>query len=157
MRLIPIVAMLACLSAPAHARKDGRTITSDIEMSEWTPPMQLSLDLESGDYTIVPPEAPWPPLWPKPQRRSGTISGATLNRVPTAFDAAVASGVYDRRCVTGEGPIGGFIVSNGGIPQMSVTARGRQIDAPGQLICWTPAARALHKELGQTFDRKTPS
>lgn len=155
--LLAVAAVMSCLSAAAEAKQTTRTIVSDIEMSEWTPPLELAIDLGSGEYSIKPPATQWPSSRPKPGNRSGNVTGSDLVRVRKAFNSAISTGVADRKCVAVNGQGYDAIISNAGVARMTLSVGGKQTTTAATYACWTPAAHALHEELERTFGRRSPT
>lgn len=155
MRSALLVALTIGLATVGQARQP-RSLVADVERSEWMPPASLSLDLDSGRYSVKPPPIPWQPKAPKPQVRTGVLTDEPLAEVRRAFAEVVAKGLSDRKCVAAGGAGYDIVLSNAGVPRMTINAGGRRLSAAAQYGCWTPAASALHRLLEQLFDRRTP-
>lgn len=156
MRTAFIAILSLGLAAPVAAARSRSTIAADVEMSEWTAPSRLLLDFESGRYSIVPPSTPWPPHMPTARTRSGTLAGRKLSDVRKAFDAAVADGLSNDRCLAVNGVGYDMIVSNAGVAQMTLVVGGKQLNTSTRYGCWTKAAWALREVLERVFARQTP-
>jgi len=158
MRATSSIALLlgAVLGSPAHAKL---VVTADVMRSEWTPPMQLTLDLDSWRYVIALPKEPWPESRPKPKPRSGTLGATELKEVRAAVQAAIADGLADKACLTTPPKERQWIViSNGGPNRIVIDAGNATLIAPSELECRTPAAERLYNRLEETFDgRRKPN
>ena len=153
MQLATITALLAGI-APAQATSQLQ-IVSDIEMSEFTPPLHLTVDITSGDYSIEVPIASWPNYFPQPAKRSGRLSYQTLESLQRTFGTAVYQGLANHKCVAAQGKgYQLFSPSNAGVPKMSLIANGKLTSTSLLYDCWTPAARTLHAMLEKLFDRR---
>jgi hypothetical protein len=144
-----VVAVLSLVHQPSNGREpaDAAIVSSDVAMSEFTPPLRLLLDSRSGTFFLAPPFEGWPSALKKPQARSGTLSSIDLQMVRRAINNALTSGLVDQACVKVNGE--GFepIVSNSAVPQMTVIASKKVISTTSLLRCWTKSAFALHQIL----------
>ena len=141
--------------AGAVAQGD-RSVTADIELSEWTPPMQLALDLDTGRYVVRPSTATWPRIPGRPDPRHGTLQGDALRAIRANFADAVAKGVSDAGCVKADGKGYPGILLNASVPRMTLNTGYRELQASSIYGCWTRPAYVLHRALANTFDGKTP-
>lgn len=150
MRMIILAGLIA--SSPAIASASDRSITTDVDRSEWHPPMKLTLELDSGRYRITPSQGPWPALIPKPEPRSGVAPKALREELRRAFDDAAVA-LADPRCSGPNASHRGIIVSNAGTPQLVLHVDGKSLPVGRSTECWTPATetlqRLLEERLGQ--------
>ena len=138
------------------ASKDDASITADIELSEWTPPMRVALNLGTGRYVIRPSSTTWPKIPGRPDPRHGTLQGEALRNIRAKFASAVAEGISDAGCVNANGKGYPGILSNAGVPRMTLNTGDRELQTSSIYGCWTRSAYGLHQALTNTFDRKTP-
>jgi len=148
MRVIVLAGLIA--TSPANASTSDRALTTDIDRSEWHPATKLSLDIDTGRYRIIPPQDPWPKLYPKPEARSGIASKALRRELRRAFDAAAVD-LADPRCAVA--PRGGIIVSNAGPIELVLHVAGKPLRSGRLADCWTPAVKALQRLLQERFGR----
>ena len=91
MRPLFALAVIAGLSGPTS--QDGASIMADVELFEWTPPMQLTLDLDTGRYVVRPSAAKRPRVPGRPDPRHGTWGEEALRDIRPKFAIAAAEGV----------------------------------------------------------------
>ena len=70
--------------ASERDRQSHPVIIADVDISEWAPPMSLTLDTRSGQYPVAPPAGPWPVVVPKPKHGRGILPGERLDGVRAA-------------------------------------------------------------------------
>jgi hypothetical protein len=136
-------------SAAAPVRSES--ITANVDMSEWGPPGQVSLDLRSGRYELTP-AAPRRGSRPSDtfRVRGATLAAAQLEQVRAAFAAARAQGLTEPVCEAGGAPPR-IVISNAGTPFMVLTGERGTSTASKDLGCWTGSAQTLHNILETTF------
>lgn len=154
MRLLFALAVVVGLTGGVG--QDGASIIADIELSEWTPPMQLTLDLDTGRYVVRPSAAKWPRVPGRPDPRHGTLGQEALREIRAKFASVVAEGVSDTGCVKAGGKGYSGIISNASVPRMTLNTGLCELQASSIYGCWTRPAHVLHRTLTNTFDRKTP-
>lgn len=152
----PLFALAVVVGLTGAVDQDGASIIADIELSEWTPPMQLTLDLDTGRYVVRPSAAKWPRVSGRPDSRHGTLGEGALREIRAKFASAVAEGVSDAGCVKAGGKGYPDIISNAGVPRMTLNTGFRELQASSIYGCWTRPAYVLQRTLTNTFDRKTP-
>lgn len=150
MRIIVLAGLIAM--SPAIASTSGRSITTDVERSEWHPPMKLSLDLDSGRYRVIPSQGSWPALSPKPEPRSGVMPKAVRRELRRAFDVAAVA-LADPRCSGPNALHKGIIASNAGTPNLVLHVAGNSLPAGRSIECWTQATEMLQRLLEKRFER----
>ena len=150
MRIIVLAGLIA--SSPAIASAVDRSITTDVDRSEWHPPMKLALDLYSGKYRITPSQGSWPVLSPKPKPRSGVAPRALRQELRRAFDDAAVA-LADPRCSGPNATHRGIIASNAGTPELVLHLAGKSLPAGRSTECWTPATETLQRLLEKRFER----
>ncbi|HEX8413707.1 MAG TPA: hypothetical protein VF637_07445, partial [Sphingomicrobium sp.] len=92
---IPVLMLNIALAGPSVADlPPARMLEIDVELSEFTPPRRLTLDLGSGDYRIATPaETAWPDQYPHPQDRSDIVPASRLGAIRSAIDVVLREGV----------------------------------------------------------------
>jgi hypothetical protein len=148
MRIIVLAGLIA--SAPVIASTFDRSITTDVDRSEWHPPMKLALDLDSGRYRITPSQGSWPTLSPKPDPRSGVVPKLLRRELRRAFDDAAVA-LADPRCSGLDALHRGIIASNAGTPDLVLHVGGKSLPAGRSIECWTPATETLQRLLEKRF------
>ncbi len=154
MRSLIALAMTCAVVTPPTG--DDASVTADIELSEWTPAMRLSLNIVTGDYTIRPTTARWPRNAVRPEARHGTLTGEASRALRAKFVATMREGVAVPACVEANGQGYPGILSNAGVPRMTLDTGKRRLQSSPLYGCWTRSADDLYKALTDTFDRKTP-
>lgn len=149
MRIIILAGLIA--TSPAIASTSDRSIMTDVDRSEWHPPMKLVLDIDSGRYRIIPWQGLWPALFPKPEPRSGVAPKALRRELRRAFDDAAVA-LADPRCSSPHAPHRGIIASNAGTPELVLHVAGKSFPAGRSIECWTPATEALQRLLEKRFE-----
>lgn len=150
MRMILLAGLLVI--APAEAATSDRAITTNIDLSEWHPPLKLALNIESGEYQITPPKGPWPAWQPKPEATSGVASKPLRQDLRRAFDAAAVD-LANPRCAKPDGLSGNILASNAGIPDLVLHVGGKSLRAGRSTNCWTRATEALQRLLEVNFSQ----
>ena len=137
-------------AAPGPQRSG--TLIADVQMSEWTPPGQVALDLATGTYQLSPARPRRAARGaPPPASLRGTLGAAQLSELRAAVDAAQTEGLD--RCADGRTPPE-IIVSNAGTPRLVLNRGGGISSASEDLGCWTDSAQRLHQLLERTFDSR---
>jgi hypothetical protein len=137
--------------AAPDAQRSG-TLIADVQLSEWTPPGQVALDLATGNYQLTPARPRRAVRGtPPPASRRSTLGAAQLAEIRAAADAALAEGLD--RCADGRMPPE-VIVSNAGTPRLVLTRGSGISSAPDDLGCWTGSAQRLHQLLERNFDSR---
>ncbi|HEX8525641.1 hypothetical protein [Allosphingosinicella sp.] len=142
----------ACATSGVPAPGSHALIVADVAMSEWIPPGQMTLDLRTGRYEIVPapPRSGARPA-PRGRTRRGALAPAPLAQARRAWHSALSEGLEHTRCRSG-GPPPRIVVSNAGTPRMVLAGSDRTVSAPGQMGCWSASAERLHTLLETLFD-----
>jgi len=146
--LIPNLASLLALAFQTLPAKDAapRTLEIDVELSEFTPPRRLMLDLGKGAYRITTPaETVWPPNYPRPADRSGTVSPSRLAAVRSAVDTALREGFGYPDCELRKRRPEDLFITNAPVPTIIIRVGTERVVAPRDWSCLTPAARRLQK------------
>jgi hypothetical protein len=135
----------------------ARMLEIDVELSEFTPPRRLTLDLGSGDYRIVTPaETAWPDHYPHPQDRSDIVPASRLGAIRSAIDVVLREGVGYPDCEDRKRRLQNLVVSNAPVPAIVVSVGARRLVAPADWSCLTPAARRLQQLVDRDIDRVLP-
>lgn len=135
-------------SASAPARSE--TITANVDMSEWGPPGEVSLDLGSGRYELTAAPRRGSRASGAVRVRRATLAAAQLEQVRAAFAAARAQGLTEPVCEAGGAPPR-IVISNAGTPYMVLTGERGTLTASKDRGCWTGTAQRLHDILEATF------
>lgn len=144
---------MALEGAPATNVSRPRTLEIDVDLSEFTPPRRLTLDLASGRYRIVTQAGTvWPAYSSRPRDRSGTVPAPRLSVLRRAFDAALREGLGYPDCEGRENRI----VSNAPVPAIMIHVGTRRLVAPRNWSCITPAARRLQKLVDRDVEGVSP-
>lgn len=134
-----------------------RTLEIDVELSEFTPPRRLTLDLISGGYRIMTPAGiVWPAYYPQPKDRSGTVPASRLAAIRSAFDAALREGVGYPDCEGRKHRLRDLIITNAPIPVIMIRNGARRLVAPADWSCITPAARRLQRLVDRNIEGVAP-
>jgi hypothetical protein len=129
----------------------------DVELSEFTPPRRLTLDLASGDYQIVSPAGTvWPSYYPHPLDRSGAVPASRLAVIRSAFDAALREGLGYPKCEGRKHRLQDLVISNAPVPAIMIRVGARRMVAPADWSCLTPAARRLQELVNRNIDGVLP-
>lgn len=147
-----ITVLAGLIATSSMASTSDRSVTTDIDRSEWHPSMKLTLDLDSGRYRIVPSQGPWPALSPKPEPRSGVAPKALRQELRRAFDDAAVA-LADPRCSDPNALHRGIIASNAGTPELVLHVAGKSLPAGRSIECWTPATETFQRLLERRFER----
>lgn len=151
-----LVALLAA-SQPAQLIQPevlghARWIFSTIGHSEWCPPGNLRLDLQTGSYALTV-RAPRPTCNKVDLERSvrtGTFSGESLARLRAASQRVVIEGMRNTDCRNGREPPG-IVINNGGVPLIVLATGSGVAWTPDDLGCWSKGATALQAALDDAF------
>jgi hypothetical protein len=158
--LFPIPALALTLALAGSLATDvsaPRRLEIDVELSEFTPPRRLTLDLASGDYRIVTPAGTaWPTYYPHPEDRSGTVTASRLAAIRSAFDAALRDGVGYPDCEGRKDRLQEPVISNAPVPAIMIRVGARHLIAPADWSCLTPAARRLQQLVDRNIDGVSP-
>lgn len=132
-----------------------RTVSGTVDQSEWAEPGQLTVDLDSGVYSVTPG------VWASGERKgqprgkvlSGTVQPAQLMKLNALAETASANGLVDTQCAaTDRSERPGIVVSNGGEQTIALTLDGERETAHPDLECWTAAATELHRGMQALVD-----
>ncbi len=134
-----------------------RTLEVDVELSEFTPPRRLTLDLVSGEYWIMTPAGiVWPAYYPQPEDQSGTVPAPRLAAIRSAFDAALREGVGYPDCEGRKHRLQDLIITNAPVPVIMIRNGARHLIAPANWSCITPAARWLQRVVDRNIEGAAP-
>ena len=156
--LISILALFFALEgSSATDVSSPRTLEIDVELSEFTPPRRLTLDLASGGYRIVTPAGTvWPIHLPQPKDLSGTVPARRLAAIRSAFDTALREGVGYPDCESRKHRWQDMVITNAPIPVIIIRAGAQRFTAPADWSCITPAARRLQDLVDRNIEGVSP-
>jgi hypothetical protein len=143
-------------SAPEPGPSRSASIFATVGHSEWCPPGNVRLNLATGRYTVTAPRS-WRTCRRSPFRsrvRTGVLPADALTDVQIAHHDAAGLGLDNPACRNGRRP-DAVVISNGGLPTLRLTSRGRTTSPPRDLTCWSEAARHLHSVLDNAFGPRT--
>lgn len=141
---------MSASSSPPAARPG--TIVADIDMSEWALPKRLALDVRTGAYSVGTfPDDDGRGMPGATTARDGVLAPEAVRRVRAAHAATLAEGLERPECAGGARGEVEVVISTAGTPALSVAGDRGPLSAPGELGCWTPAARTLHRTLENSF------
>jgi hypothetical protein len=152
----------AVAATPLHASAAGpdpsrsASVFATVGHSEWCPSGTVRLTLATGRYTVTAPRT-WRTCRRPPFRsrvRTGVLPADALTEVRIAYHDAAGLGLDNPACRNGRPP-DEVVVSNGGLPTLRLTSRGRTMSPPRDLTCWSEAARHLHGVLENAFNPRT--
>lgn len=135
----------------------SRTLEIDVELSEFTPPRRLTLDLASGGYLITTPIGTvWPAYLPQPEDRSGKVPAPRLAAIRSAFDAVLHDGVGYPDCENRKHRLQDLVITNAPVPVIVIHTGARRLAAPADWSCITPAARRLQNLVDRDIEGVSP-
>lgn len=157
MLLSILTLLLALEGSSATDVSSPRTLEIDVELSEFTPPRRLTLDLASGGYRIVTPaETVWPSQLSQPEDLSGTVPAPRLAAIRSAFDTALREGVGYHDCESRKHQWQAMVITNAPVPVIMIRAGPQRLIAPADWSCITPAARRLQGLVDRNIDDVLP-
>lgn len=149
--LVALLAVAQPLSPSLETVRSG-LIISTLGHSEWCPPGNVRLDLDTGRYLLLP-RAPRPTCSERgveTPARQGSLARADLDRVRTAALRVQSEGILNPECRAGGKPRS-LVMTNGGVPQLVLSTNKGVTWAPRDLGCWSEAGFALHDTLDAAF------
>jgi len=157
MRILLVVAVLALPLTAVGAANGPTLLRASVDLSEWAPSQNLTLNLESGSYVVTPPVEGWPKWQPQPAERRGQLAGESLRMARALAEQAFEGGMIDKRCEARKGrdDISIIFTNAVGPTDLALTdGSGTQISAPSK--CRSKAATALYDFVMHLFDHRSP-
>lgn len=136
------LSIIALLGLGMSLQPPRQTLVADVALSEFTPPLRLTLDLGTGNYDVAIPTS-WPDGYPRPQSRHATLAGERLRSIRAAYAAALDAGLSKRGCDGAHVRLQEMVLTNAPVPMMRITAGARRLDAPDTWSCFTREALRL--------------
>lgn len=156
--MVPLLLALFAVGQPgppsdAHALGHSGVIVSTIGHSEWCPPGDMRLDLETGRYLVIrrAPRKTCNESNPEREVASGILALGQLQRVRAAALLVQTDGALNSDCRAGGKPLDHVVISNGGTPHLLLSTDRAFTWAPDDLSCWSEAVHDLYNALGDTF------
>lgn len=150
---LPVALLLTmAISRPAGAATKD-TIATEIDMSEWGSHTSLTLNMGTGAYTITA----FPDAFARtnpPASEQGRLGQSELRKIRLLYRNALTHGLIDLPC--DRDPRSNRLVNgNAAVPRMTIKQGGRAYHAALSFQCWTPAARALNRQIEDSFHSVT--
>ena len=127
------------------------TVVTDVDRSEWTPSMILTLQTKSGEYAVESPAGAWSSAINRPATGRGLLTAIELQRVRQAVLNIIKTwndGHGDEKHGTCQRP-----VSNAGLAHLKISWGTHVLSSTG---CWTPAEFKFRRLIDEYFDFKFP-